>query len=183
MATASPKGSVYASPKGSTVVTICVLLGTLLLIIFLACCLRNKPHDLREVIALRVSQASGEHRPHIALKTIVDSIPVVKYSSLNFKTGLDVGADLEANIAPSAKSRDMIPLPRHKHYMKRTALSNIILSENRGSYADGILGDCTVCTEAFMSSDTVRVLPCGHIYHHSCIDRWLLNFAATCPIW
>jgi len=165
MAPAPPRGRVYANSKGNTIVTVCVILGILLLIIFVVYCLRNKPHDLRKVIAARYSQASGARLQHIAPKTIVKSLPVVKYSSLNFKPGLDIGADPEANIVQSAKSRGIISLPWHRRYMKWTAL-NV----------------CTVCTEAFLSSDKVRVLPCGHFYHHGCIDRWLLMFAATCPI-
>ena len=42
---------------------------------------------------------------------------------------------------------------------------------------------CSVCTEDFFESDNVRILPCGHIHHQSCIDPWLLDFAGTCPLW
>jgi len=31
---------------------------------------------------------------------------------------------------------------------------------------------CSVCLERFKSSSDVRVLPCKHIYHTSCIDLW-----------
>jgi hypothetical protein len=42
---------------------------------------------------------------------------------------------------------------------------------------------CSVCTEDFAENDTVRILPCGHIYHRRCIDPWLLDFGSTCPLW
>ena len=42
---------------------------------------------------------------------------------------------------------------------------------------------CSVCTEVFFESDDVRILPCDHVYHQSCIDPWLLDFASTCPLW
>src|SRR5208282_3690852 len=42
---------------------------------------------------------------------------------------------------------------------------------------------CTVCTEDFIESEDVRILPCHHIYHKRCIDPWLLYFAGTCPLW
>merc|ERR1711939_307873 len=42
--------------------------------------------------------------------------------------------------------------------------------------------DCPVCVETFASSDEVRILSCGHIYHHRCIDPWLLRVSGTCPI-
>jgi hypothetical protein len=42
---------------------------------------------------------------------------------------------------------------------------------------------CSVCTEHILDQDNVRILPCAHIYHQHCIDRWLLDFAGTCPLW
>ena len=42
---------------------------------------------------------------------------------------------------------------------------------------------CSICTEDFVGSDIVRILPCDHIYHRHCIDQWLLDFADTCPLW
>lgn len=42
---------------------------------------------------------------------------------------------------------------------------------------------CSVCTEEFAENDTVRILPCGHIYHRRCIDPWFLDFGSTCPLW
>lgn len=42
---------------------------------------------------------------------------------------------------------------------------------------------CAICTEDFLPGTDVRKLPCGHIFHPACIDRWLLDFAVTCPLW
>ena len=44
---------------------------------------------------------------------------------------------------------------------------------------------CSVCTEKFLGSENVRVLPCGHVYHQRCIDMWVLRFASSvsCPLW
>ncbi|KAK4451391.1 hypothetical protein QBC34DRAFT_493072 [Podospora aff. communis PSN243] len=41
---------------------------------------------------------------------------------------------------------------------------------------------CAICTEDFSQGTKVRKLPCGHIFHVRCIDPWLVNFAATCPL-
>jgi hypothetical protein len=43
--------------------------------------------------------------------------------------------------------------------------------------------DCPICTESFNEVDIVRVLPCKHAYHKTCIDPWLQNFGSTCPLW
>lgn len=41
---------------------------------------------------------------------------------------------------------------------------------------------CSICTEYFDLGESVRVLPCGHKYHPSCIDPWLLGRSTTCPL-
>lgn len=42
---------------------------------------------------------------------------------------------------------------------------------------------CTICTEDFKVGEHVRVLPCDHKFHPSCIDPWLVNVSGTCPLW
>ncbi|KAI9032659.1 hypothetical protein CLU79DRAFT_727333 [Phycomyces nitens] len=39
---------------------------------------------------------------------------------------------------------------------------------------------CTVCLENF-SVSPVSVLPCRHVYHHSCILSWIVGGATRCP--
>lgn len=41
---------------------------------------------------------------------------------------------------------------------------------------------CSICTEDFTKGEDVRVLPCNHQYHPTCIDPWLLNVSGTCPL-
>ncbi|PAA86833.1 hypothetical protein BOX15_Mlig010835g3 [Macrostomum lignano] len=44
------------------------------------------------------------------------------------------------------------------------------------------IGDqCAVCIEPYRVSDAVRILPCKHFYHRSCIDPWLLD-QRNCPL-
>lgn len=42
---------------------------------------------------------------------------------------------------------------------------------------------CSICTEDFKVGEDVRVLPCNHQYHPSCVDPWLINVSGTCPLW
>ncbi|XP_022086459.1 RING finger protein 150-like [Acanthaster planci] len=42
-------------------------------------------------------------------------------------------------------------------------------------------GACPVCLESYKTSDLVRVLPCKHYYHKSCVDQWLIEHR-TCPM-
>ncbi|KAJ2897282.1 hypothetical protein IWW38_001776 [Coemansia aciculifera] len=42
--------------------------------------------------------------------------------------------------------------------------------------------NCAVCLEDFNAGDVVRRLPCRHFFHIACIDPWLSERAATCPL-
>ncbi|XP_046394892.1 protein goliath-like isoform X4 [Ischnura elegans] len=65
----------------------------------------------------------------------------------------------------------------------KKALSKIptkhIKSEDREIQGEGEC--CAVCIEPYKISDVIRILPCKHEYHKSCIDPWLLEHR-TCPM-
>ena len=60
----------------------------------------------------------------------------------------------------------------------------LLSSDERDGDASGDGGanglECAVCLAVFEPSDTVRVLPCVHVFHRSCVDKWLERSAA-CP--
>lgn len=41
--------------------------------------------------------------------------------------------------------------------------------------------DCAICTDPFARDTLYRSLPCGHPFHATCIDNWLM-LHSTCPI-
>lgn len=47
--------------------------------------------------------------------------------------------------------------------------------------SDGSVRDCVICLEPMQAQETMRALPCGHVLHKLCIDRWL-GVNAVCPI-
>ncbi|XP_062505171.1 E3 ubiquitin-protein ligase ZSWIM2-like [Corticium candelabrum] len=68
------------------------------------------------------------------------------------------------------------PLPRHvveSFPIEKLKPSHPLLSP-------GV--QCRVCLMPFKALQHVRVLPCRHRFHVSCIDRWLVNERATCPV-
>lgn len=42
--------------------------------------------------------------------------------------------------------------------------------------------NCSICLEEFQAGQKQRVLPCGHVFHASCVDEWLTTRRAVCPI-
>lgn len=42
---------------------------------------------------------------------------------------------------------------------------------------------CSICTDDFERGQELRVLPCDHKFHSTCVDPWLLNVSGTCPLW
>ncbi|KAJ7319713.1 hypothetical protein JRQ81_019224 [Phrynocephalus forsythii] len=41
--------------------------------------------------------------------------------------------------------------------------------------------NCAICIENYKPKDTLRILPCKHVFHRHCIDPWLLDHR-TCPM-
>ncbi|KAJ3321190.1 E3 ubiquitin-protein ligase Zswim2 [Boothiomyces sp. JEL0866] len=41
--------------------------------------------------------------------------------------------------------------------------------------------NCKVCASKIGYGDLARQIPCGHGFHQSCIDRWLLHSRSNCP--
>ena len=52
------------------------------------------------------------------------------------------------------------------------------------TFADpGILPDvCSLCWDLLGPASSYRLLPCGHIFHLPCIDNWICNEDARCPL-
>jgi hypothetical protein len=41
---------------------------------------------------------------------------------------------------------------------------------------------CVICLETLLDQDTVRRLPCHHVFHAACINKWFLKRHYTCPL-
>lgn len=53
-------------------------------------------------------------------------------------------------------------------------------STHSGAAAEADSLECPICIGAFEEGDALRVLPCEHRFHQTCVDHWLL-VNATCP--
>jgi hypothetical protein len=41
---------------------------------------------------------------------------------------------------------------------------------------------CAICREQLPGQDLFRRLPCEHVFHAICVDQWLVERSATCPM-
>lgn len=41
---------------------------------------------------------------------------------------------------------------------------------------------CPICIERFLLDDHIRALPCGHVFHSSCLGAWLSTRHLWCPL-
>ncbi|KAJ1823207.1 hypothetical protein LPJ56_000135 [Coemansia sp. RSA 2599] len=42
--------------------------------------------------------------------------------------------------------------------------------------------ECAICLDEIHIGDVIRILPCPHLFHSECIDRWLLYQSSFCPL-
>ncbi|CAN6270736.1 unnamed protein product [Urochloa humidicola] len=42
--------------------------------------------------------------------------------------------------------------------------------------------ECRVCLSRIRASEASRRLPCRHVFHRDCVDRWLVSCKRTCPL-
>ncbi|XP_011005646.1 PREDICTED: probable E3 ubiquitin-protein ligase XERICO [Populus euphratica] len=42
--------------------------------------------------------------------------------------------------------------------------------------------ECAVCLSEFTEGERVRKLKCDHTFHQECLDKWLQQSMATCPL-
>lgn len=42
--------------------------------------------------------------------------------------------------------------------------------------------ECAICLDDFTEGMRLRRLPCGHVFHSTCISRWLIERSAFCPL-
>merc|ERR1719346_679164 len=76
------------------------------------------------------------------------------------------GNRAQASEGNRAQAADIAALPTRK----------LAAAENLGEQTK-----CLICLDEFNDGDDVKTLPCLHIYHQQCIERWLCT-DNSCPV-
>jgi len=67
--------------------------------------------------------------------------------------------------------------PTRTHDAPRALAKEEIMNVREVVYEEGMYGEdnnlCSICLCEFEPEEKLRVLPCRHVFHSSCVDRWL----------
>ncbi|VDO04816.1 unnamed protein product [Rodentolepis nana] len=112
----------------------------------------------------------------------INSLPV---STIWIKKELIKKASPACNLPAPAENLESINdflhqydfFPDRKYDQK---LRTLIPSQPISIKGDDHKLECNICLCDYRTGQKVRHLPCGHVFHRECVDKWLAN-AETCP--
>ena len=201
-------GSLGASPTTAVAMIILYsitgIITALFLVIIITGAVRAHRHPERygprNIIGRpRQSRAKGLAR------AMLDTIPIVKFGETNEASkptdvelaegdhAAPVTTKLYPNTVVEARSSldgndQLSPISAHQpRQSMASARSGIAPAAHAADPStthnlDDDVPGCSICTEDFERGEDLRVLPCDHRFHPACIDPWLLNVSATCPL-
>ncbi|KAK0656896.1 hypothetical protein B0T16DRAFT_48615 [Cercophora newfieldiana] len=185
-------------PSSSTTIAIVLVLVIPSVLLLGLCVARRMPwfEPIRRrarAVAPRFTRQPGAAGPQSLQK-----LPVMKYDEKLFNADPEAAkAGTTANITSKQRQRNLFASFNRLdwsagRFKERTSVDvhkkSVSPSVTTSKSATEIqmrklaMQACAICTEDFCKGTNVRKLPCGHIFHPRCIDPWLVNFAATCPL-
>ncbi|KAJ5346847.1 Zinc finger RING-type [Penicillium brevicompactum] len=115
------------------------------------------------------------------------TLPIVKFGEIN---GVDVSKrDIEMPMdSEDLAQKYFIYLENLEAGQTTTPAPAFSINKNTDQRikADAAPGagnsSCPICTDDFFDGQDMRALPCSHQFHPDCVDPWLVNVSATCPL-
>ncbi|XP_010942169.1 uncharacterized protein [Elaeis guineensis] len=86
----------------------------------------------------------------------------------------------EIHRQPVSLSLSMVSLPAPESVVNSLPSKNYEKLDGAGSGDD--VEQCYICLAEYEDGDKIRVLPCRHEYHMSCVDKWLKEIHGVCPL-
>ncbi|KAK4853473.1 hypothetical protein QYF36_009746 [Acer negundo] len=86
----------------------------------------------------------------------------------------------EIHRQPVSLSLSMVSLPAPESVVDSFPLKSHKKVDKAESGDD--IEQCYICLAEYEEGDKIRVLPCHHEYHMSCVDKWLKEIHGVCPL-
>lgn len=197
----NPQGGSNSAVAMSILYSITGLITLLFLIIIATGAIRAHRYPERYGPRAGHGGRTRQSRAKGLARAVLETIPIVKFGAptppkddptLELESQASV-TDLDA--ATGARLSAIPEEPRQRSTKTRNA-SPSITEDSPATASTGVAeaGDatsrsedeylgCSICTEDFKVGEDVRVLPCDHKFHPTCIDPWLVDVSGTCPLW
>lgn len=128
---------------------------------------------------------SSQHR-HLDIESIL-RLPTMTFDDGSSLEHNDAGPGVDI-LTPGATNEKLewswISVPKDPSCESLISMSE----ENRSHQQNHEDDHCVICLEHFQCGDRLRILPCNHRFHTSCIDKWLSGsfsydecFTGLCP--
>ncbi|XP_020240971.1 uncharacterized protein LOC109819603 [Asparagus officinalis] len=85
----------------------------------------------------------------------------------------------EIHRQPVSLSLSVVSLPAPESVVNALPVKTYIKHDAVETYD---LEQCYICLAEYEEGDSIRVLPCRHEYHMSCVDKWLKEMHGVCPL-
>ncbi|CED83911.1 Predicted E3 ubiquitin ligase [Phaffia rhodozyma] len=85
----------------------------------------------------------------------------------------------------TSRTIDEGPGQQNIHYRQEASDANETISKTQDVMSvEDVEESCPICLLEFEDGDGIRVLPCqgSHRFHKDCIDSWLIEISAVCPL-
>lgn len=130
-----------------------------------------------------------ENGPRLLTREEVETLPVVEYSGIldgsrssdksQQPPTAEDGAEGESS-GPCAGVAS--PIVDKEKQRKGSGLCVALFREEKDHDMNICQDTCSICLEEYEQGECIRVLPCGHTFHSSCIFPWLTERSPTCPM-
>ncbi|KAI1906962.1 hypothetical protein LOZ61_006397 [Ophidiomyces ophidiicola] len=123
------------------------------------------------------------------LEQINDLFPMFQYNRSKHEASTvkgEIAASTDEDVLDSQKSESSLNVSQqHESVSNKNSRCEVPesgLSENQPDKPASAEDCCAVCLDAIKKEKNLRKLACSHIFHADCIDPWLTERFARCPV-
>lgn len=146
---------------------------------------RQEMSETRSLSASLTLSETENIRRHLDIESIL-KLPIMTYRSDNTGSWSELESSQKESQNSSERDCDLewswvnVPKDSIQEINDNKLMNEVETQQEKGQcYRDNKKREesgnehCVICLEAFKDGDRLRILPCNHRFHSSCIDKWL----------